>query len=43
MIIKEQVKKIREWFNDILVIEYKKDRKSELRLEDIMEMFENEK
>ena len=42
MILKEQVKKIREWLNDILVIEYKKDRKSELRLEDVMEVFENE-
>ena len=31
-------KKIMEWLNDILVVEYKKERKSELKLEDIMEI-----
>jgi len=34
-------KKIIEWLNDILVIEYRKERKSELKLEDIMEMFKD--
>ena len=34
--------KIKEWLNDILLVEYKKKRKSELRIEDIIEMFEND-
>jgi len=40
--IKKDIKKIREWLDDILLVEYKKDRKSELRLEDIMEIFKND-
>lgn len=36
-------KKIKEWLNDILLVEYKKERKSKLSLEDIMGVFENKK
>lgn len=39
---KQKNKRIKEWLNDILLVEYKKERKSELKLEDIMEMFEND-
>ncbi len=40
--INENKKKIREWLKDILVIEYVKERKSTLKLEDVKEVFENE-
>ncbi len=36
--MKFNAKKFREWFEDILVIEYRKQRKSKLKLEDIKEM-----
>jgi len=35
---KFDIKKLREWLEDILIIEYKKERKSKLKLEDIKEM-----
>jgi len=33
-----KLQKIKEWLEDILIIEYKKERKSKLKLEDIKEM-----
>jgi len=34
-------KEILKWLRDILVIEYKRERESELKLEDVIERFEN--
>ena len=42
-IISMDKKKIKEWLDDILMVEYKEERKSELKLEDIKEMFEDGK
>ena len=35
---KFDIKKLKEWFEDILIIKYKKERKSKLRLENVKEM-----
>lgn len=37
--IQKDMKKVREWLKDILIVEYKKEKKSKLKLEDIMRMF----
>jgi len=39
----ENKNKIKEWLEDILVIEYVEKRKSRLKLGDVKEIFENEK